>query len=245
MIIWLASYPRSGNTYYRMLLHHAAGFASQTAYDHSLMERIGAAAVVGHQARTRPLAALQADEALHFVKSHELPADANPAVYIVRDGRDVLVSYAHFLNDTARAKEPLQRARRRLLQRLGIDDFRRTLARLIVDSEKWGGWSNHVLSWTVHRSGAVTAVVRYEDLVAAPLATLRRSLDELAIPAGPLQDETPDFASLQQRWPGFFRQGRAGAWRDEMPGDLHALFWERHGPAMEALGYGRAGAAPG
>lgn len=243
MIIWLASYPRSGNTYYRMLLHHAAGFDSQTVYDDSLMVRIGAAGIVGHKARTESLDALQAGDDPHFVKTHELPSDGNPAVYIVRDGRDVLVSYAHFLNDTAKSKRLLQRARRQLLQRLGLDDFHRTLARLIVDREKWGGWSNHVLRWTGSRKGAATTIVRYEDLLTQPFATVRRSLDELSIPVRSFQTQSPDFAELQRRWPGFFRKGVAGAWREEMPGDLHELFWEHHRPAMEALGYRRELAA--
>lgn len=239
MIIWLASYPRSGNTYYRLLLHHAAGFESATIYDDSLMMRIGAAGIVGHKVRSQSLDELQAGAEPHFIKTHELPSDGNPAVYVVRDGRDVLVSYAHFLNDTAKSKQLLQRARRKLMEQIGIDAYRRTLAKLIVDRQKWGGWSNHVLSWAHNRRAAVTAIVRYEDLVAQPFDTLRRSLEELSIQPDAFQDRPPDFSELHRRWPGFFRKGVTGSWREEMPDDLQELFWEQHAAAMNAFGYNR------
>ena len=36
---------------------------------------------------------------IYFVKTHELPTenDNSPAIYLVRDGRDVLMSYAHYI----------------------------------------------------------------------------------------------------------------------------------------------------
>ena len=34
----------------------------------------------------------------YVIKTHEPPATNDPAIYIVRDGRSVIVSYFHYLN---------------------------------------------------------------------------------------------------------------------------------------------------
>ena len=44
----------------------------------------------------------------------------------------------------------------------------------------------------------------------------------------PLPDPSiPSLADLQKSDDGFFRRGRAGSHEDEMPADLHDLFWSR------------------
>ena len=35
----------------------------------------------------------------------------------------------------------------------------------------------------------------------------------------------------------FFRRGKVGAWKDEMPEIMQQLFWDLHGETMEKLGY--------
>ena len=35
----------------------------------------------------------------------------------------------------------------------------------------------------------------------------------------------------------FSRRGKSGSWKDEMPDDLHQLFWSLHGDVMRRLGY--------
>jgi hypothetical protein len=47
----------------------------------------------------------------------------------------------------------------------------------------------------------------------------------------------PAFEELHALAPRLFRRGRPGGWRDEMPDDLHRLFWHRYGDAMRRLGY--------
>ena len=36
---------------------------------------------------------------VYFVKTHELPSDDSPAILLVRDGRDAMVSFAHYIED--------------------------------------------------------------------------------------------------------------------------------------------------
>ena len=103
----------------------------------------------------RDIAPLIADFRMHFVKTHDLPnRDNNPAVVLIRDGRDAVVSYAHFFLKTERG-----------IDHPGRDLFEETL-RGIVDGDSFGGWSDNVNAW-VDRVGPDRAV-RYEDLGQGP-----------------------------------------------------------------------------
>lgn len=97
MIIWVAPYPRSGNTFFRMLLYYKCGIKTYSIYNDQLFERIGASESVGHELLPAPLDQLKQDEKLYFVKTHNLPQDDNPAIYLVRDGRDALISHANYI----------------------------------------------------------------------------------------------------------------------------------------------------
>lgn len=48
MIVWLASYPRSGNRFFRILLFHLYGIKTYSVYSDPLLEKIGASEIVGH-----------------------------------------------------------------------------------------------------------------------------------------------------------------------------------------------------
>jgi hypothetical protein len=50
--------------------------------------------------------------------------------------------------------------------------------------------------------------------------------------------EIPTLATLKETDPAFFRRGQSGSHRDELPDDLHALFWSAPGSraAMSRLG---------
>ena len=67
--------------------------------DNPYLDNVGAADVVGHRRRESSIDELAATGDLHFVKTHRLPRAEARAVYIVRDGRDALVSYARYLCD--------------------------------------------------------------------------------------------------------------------------------------------------
>jgi hypothetical protein len=110
---------------------------------------------------------------------------------------------------------------------------------LITSNRHFGGWSRNVLAWK--QRTAPTVIVRYEDLVANPEAVLRDALSTVGHWHLPSDSGTtvPSFQDLHQAVPWFFRKGKVGAWRDEMPSNLHDLFWERHREAMVALDYPR------
>ena len=170
---------------------------------------------------------MAADADLHIIKTHEMPPpDDYPAIYLVRDGRDSLVSYAHYILYTERD--------------IGVgcdrEAFLRVLRQIIASNDHFGGWGRNVLAWQ-HRK-APTATIRYEDLVAGPATVLQEALVSLGQDAVLRGGESmPSFADLHSVFPWFFRRGNIGVWRDEMPADLQELFWERHREAMVRLGY--------
>lgn len=229
-MIWLASYPRSGNTFLRNILYEVYGLSSSTF----------------HREPDYPLD--KGWDSFTFVKTHELPEHLEPAendfpaVYLVRDGRDALCSMAHHRADiVAPGSDYLDNLRSAIVAQRG---------------SYFGGWSRNVEKW-IRRADLI---IRYEDLVADPLATVERlrTLCELPEPQtgkmpqfealkfgipkyGAARDQDVSEEDKQELAQKFFRRGEAGAWREEMPEELQELFWCYHGDAMERMGYRRDG----
>jgi hypothetical protein len=97
MIIWLASYPRSGNTLLRQIFWQV--FDHPTYSDSNDPKDLGiheaGATLVGHRNYTPPwsdfYSAARKASTLNLVKTHHPPRDAGKTIYIVRDGRAALV----------------------------------------------------------------------------------------------------------------------------------------------------------
>jgi hypothetical protein len=226
MIVWLASFPRSGNTLLRLLLHRFYGRATYSLYD----ENSDLAAFAGSAGRvTEPqLEGLRRRRDVTFVKTHGQPIDDSPALCLIRDGRDALVSYAHF----ARTYEPA------IARRYTFDEVLRMLTESRVH---YGGWSGNVRSWYEQSTRGPTVWLRYEDLVGEPLGQLDAALKTLDVDLGPRLAGKLRFDDLHNRWPKFFRTGRPGAWLREMNNELHELFWRHHEAPMDWFGYERSG----
>jgi hypothetical protein len=228
VIVWLASYPRSGNTWVRIVCERELGLATESLYPEDSPEDVAR----GPRWPLRRSPAFdpsdhRADDASLLVKTHERPHDDSPALAIVRDGRDAIVSYAHLILDTA----PAEAGGRDLGQ----------LAELLIESDGYfGGWSAHVTAW--EERAAPTEWLRYEDLFESPVARIRSALTGLGMEADARSAQaraTPAFSELKADTPWFFRSGRVGAWRAELPERLERRFWERHAAAMERFGYER------
>lgn len=231
MITWVASYPRSGNTMLLVILHYGFGLPCPSRYRRPAhlppMKRTAPRLQLAGPGAPRSLEQMAASPRTWYVKSHEQPDDERPALYLVRDGRDAMVSYAHFILETA---DPTRR----------LPPFEHVLADLVRSDDHFGGWGRHVEAWCSRR--APTAVLRFEELIASPdpRPLVAEALAKIgADDVGPGEGAIPDFAYLQRAQPRNFRRGEVGAWRQEMPRRLAALFWERHGRVMTEMGYER------
>lgn len=231
MIAWLASYPRSGNTFLRIILHRTFGLPTFSVYSSARdAERLAGDAarllnLVGQTGVECDIDALRADAGLHFVKTHELPDPNNssPAIVLVRDGRDAVVSYAYFALKT---EQGIERPGRELLES--------TLEQIIA-GETFGGWSRNVNAW-IDRAGR-GSVIRFEDLIEDPVAIVAAALRRLGFDCRAGVDAAPSFQELHSAVPWFFRRGKPRTWRREMPRRLQQLFADRHGAALLRLGY--------
>jgi len=213
-----------------MLLYHLYAVRTYSVYADADLEQLGAFDTVGHAVLPAAPAALKTDPETYFVKTHELPRDDSPAIYLVRDGRDAVVSFARY--QLAFQQQAPGRSR---VQASPLDgsEFELKLDRII----RSGGWSRHVLAWTERGAHAKTVVVQYDELVRRPNKCVQDALQRLNVPLRETGQHPPAFADLQAKWPQFFRRGKTGVWRDEMPKPLHRLFWLCHGDAMQRLGY--------
>ena len=230
MITWLASYPRSGNSFARIGLFCLFGIRSRTIYpaddDARTIDKI-----IGKPVPEMTAAEMAASPESFFAKTHELPGgEPLPAIYFVRDGRDALVSYAHYILHEEHGASPAS----------NHELFLQTLQDLIIGKERFGGWASHIRAWT--QRNTPTSLIRFEDLIADPGKELRRALVTVGeIPPVQTGASVPVFENMHEVVPWFFRRGRVGAWRTEMPLYLQELFWRLHGDLMHELGYEKDG----
>lgn len=239
MVIWLASYPRSGNTYFRLLLNQLHGIKTRSIYNDPLLAELeGSAEIVGHEDWGGSLQDLENSGEIFLVKTHHLPSDTRPAIHLVRDGRDALVSYSQYICSFENPYLSMGKVRHALRSMFGWSESHAILRRLIESKGgDFGCWSESVVAWGSRKSRTVS--IRYEDLVADPIGVVARALEELCITGNRIDQcsRVTSFAELNERWPQFFRQGKAGNWKTLMTPSLEALFWKHHGDGMRMFGY--------
>ena len=218
-MVWLASFPRSGNTFARNVLHDVYGLEST-------------------EVNLKSLGMTSTHEEYPIVKTHLLPEqvrplnDNTPVIYLVRDGRDALVSLAYHRTNII---EP-------------GSDFLENLA-LALKAQKgsyFGGWHLNVIKWLLRAD----LVIRFEDLTRDPVGQFERLRKYYPSLPPPDLSAIPTFESQKFGSPKygppkrknlFFRKGKVGDWKANMPTELQDEFWKRSGRIMEALGYSREG----
>lgn len=264
-IVWLASYPKSGNTWVRAFLHN---YIVNAETPHSINSLVDfsvaecAAAFFGPDAAGLSNAQVQQlrpgvheqltrlHPELVFVKTHNAnvevhgiplctPAHTAGAVYIVRDPRDVALSYAAFTGKS-------------------VDEIIEFMAAPGAGNATGGGqvfehlgsWSAHALSWVGTKN---RVLLRYEDMLAEPIRYFTRmirylgtgSVDSSRL-ARAIDFSGFDVLSGQEAVEGyrarggsatFFRKGESGQWRDGLtPAQLRRIE-ATHGEVMRKFGY--------
>ncbi len=173
-----------------------------------------------------------------FFKSHFLPLpEYRRVVYLLRDGRDALVSYRHYLEATQKKK-------------IGFSEL--TAQKLLFPCP----WREHVEAWERNPYDAQLIVIKYEDLLRQPVEQLERfcrfsnltrereylkamaeaaQFRNLRSKEGNLGFGRPDLELAAGSF--FFRRGVAGSHTDEMPPDVLTAFLEDAGETLRRHGY--------
>jgi len=184
-INWLASYPRSGNTWVRVLLHgYYFGPPADTADVALTVPDIHAPQHTrGERAREGGPAVQMFKTHLVWSERHPGAARTNKVVYLVRHPADVLLSCLNFHRVMGTQAGPQGGG----ASSAKIDEaaYVRTFLRLGGDQawlgNNYGTIEENVASW-LDRCPAPTLVVRYEDLRGDTPAGLRRLLEFLEEP---------------------------------------------------------------
>lgn len=274
-IVWITSFPKSGNTWTRTFLHNLTRLQSgdQEEQDINELNRFTTWEVnkqyytklLGYEpdvekhrneiAAVRPkVQEMIADEleGLVFIKTHHAlvmdrgypvinTAVTSGAIYIVRNPLDVAISYAHHMNGSIDDA----------IGAMGIENTETDGSKKAV-YEIYGSWSQHVWSWTRNPHRAIY-VMRYEDMLAEPEKTFSGLASHLLLDATPEQikeaierssfnklkeqEEKEGFREKPKQAKQFFREGRAGQWREILtPAQIDQIIND-HGEQMRRFGY--------
>lgn len=205
-LIWLASYPKSGNTWMRSFLHNLLRGREEPARINELDQFcLGESSAIWYRRHcTRPLEETEPEEIARirplgqadftrafpdsvFVKTHNFLGEkygfplhnmqvTAGAIYILRNPLDVVLSMMHHFG------LDIDSAIARLGHEGAVTD---TTAQHIP--EYHASWSTHVASWTLQEDSRLM-VLRYEDLLERPRRQFRRVTDFLGLSPPPTRE---------------------------------------------------------
>jgi hypothetical protein len=156
-------------------------------------------------------------------------------VYVLRDPRDVFVSYWHH-------------------KRLTDPNFRLHLKVFLLSDNQWPcTWNEHVNGWLLNGHANVL-VVRYEDMHKNAKDTLKEVADFIGIcysdsiinnavdaskfdKMQKLEDDHSVDGAKGSSTERFIRRGKVGSWRDELDDECLRILESKYGASMKQLGY--------
>tara|TARA_B100000902_G_scaffold358771_1_gene374074 strand:- start:900 stop:1748 length:849 start_codon:yes stop_codon:yes gene_type:complete len=194
MIIWLASYPKSGNTLIRSMLA-AYFFSSDGKFnfklldnikqfpDNSVLRNLGINTsdeneVVKNYIKAQEEINRRDGKSIRFLKTHSTlnNINGNPftdlknslgVIYIVRDPRKIVSSYANHSVLT------LEQAQKRILEVSTLGGKNELINKTIIHA---GSWSSNYHSWKEFKKIDRYLLIKYEDLVSEPEKTFTEAL---------------------------------------------------------------------
>lgn len=237
--VLLASYPKSGSTWIRCLVATALGCGIDYDKLPDMLPPLG----------REDEGAVKLPDGGRLIKTHDsgdvVGTNGNSVVLIVRDVRDVAVSYYHHIRRTRGAEIEFQAF---------IEEFLRGRV------GAYGRWDKHALSWYRRRGDGNILMVRYEDVLWDGPRVVSEMLEWLGISVSKdeaeeiLEENSPEKmrsresgAWLERQSDGegpFVRAAEAGGWRGYFDGYTASRFDATFGDALVAFGYALSGEEP-
>ena len=237
---FVVSYPRSGNTWTRFLIANLVHPDKEVSFA-NIEQLIPDTSSQSNRA-------LKATPRPRIIKTHEYFDHRYPkTIYIVRDPRDVALSYYDFQRKYMQIDDayPLEQY---------VDDF--VSGKLI--SIGWGTWGENVASWIYTRGKRNNfLLMRYEDMMKNTERELARISEFLDIPLEQqrlkraIESSSADrmrvLEKLQEdKWVAtknrrkdipFVRVAKSGGWRTALPASCVQQIENAWGGLMTPLGY--------
>lgn len=237
-IVWLVSYPKSGNTWFRIFLTNLLKVKVNSAdinslnwipvsCDRTLIDNeIG---INSSDLTHQEVDALLPDvyrsfakkQQLRFLKVHEAwrknandvvlfpPEITAGVIYLVRNPLDIVISYAHHENISI--DESIQIINN---EKFSLANYSNSLYTQLP--QNISSWSKHVESWLHTDHQLPVNCIRYEDMVANPIDTFHRTIKNIGLQHTITEVKSAlkksDFRQLQQQESkqGFVEQGDGG-----------------------------------
>jgi hypothetical protein len=206
--IWLASYPRSGNTLLRTVLWQCFGLRSASIYPNDLGGNTELENYVGHIEHGPDGKIFFPEDGLPLIKTHGPPTDDEPSIYIVRDGRAASISLWQFYHEEL------------------------PLNAVIAGQHRFGTWANHLAVWRPWERHN-TLLIKYEEII----GNLPGILEDISafLSRDILADRIADrdaIVSVDGRW-----VRSKSDQKPEISGVLLERFNEINGEMMQRMGY--------
>jgi hypothetical protein len=237
---FIVSYPRSGNTWTRFLIANLLHPEEPATFAN--IERLVPDAEAQSNRRLKGIPRPRC------IKSHEyFDHRYRRVIYVVRDPRDVALSYYNFVRKYRHIDDsyPLDRY---------VDDF--VSGRL--SSADWGTWAENVGTWISARAkDPKFLLLRYEDMIENPARDLARIAEFFNIEAGPdrlanviSRSSAQHMRELESKqadqWVStknhrkdipFVGTASSGGWKSKLPTASVARIESEWGHLMESLNY--------
>ena len=264
MIIWIASYPKSGNTWLRSfltnylnkctsnydlsLLDQIQKFPNQKLYDQLKVNINKFSEIVSNWINMQELINLKNE--LTYLKTHNAMCTINNYpftntkntigfIYLVRDPRDVIISYSKHLNKS-------------IAHTLNI--MKQNSYEELPHQVMMGSWAENYRSWKNYNS-VKKIIIKYEDLVLNTYETFFKLVNYLNKINGLTIDEemikksieNTSFKNLQSlenkggfkefKRGVFFREGKIGNWKTELDKKIVFEITQTFEQETKELGY--------
>ncbi len=207
-IVWLASYPRSGNTFLRTILWQCFNLHSASIYPRDLGGNKELEKYVGHIEHGSGNQIKFSKDTIPLIKTHEHPSDDNAAIYVIRDGRATCVSLWEFYN-------------RKI-----------ALEAIIEGQHRFGTWADHVRSWNPWEREN-TLLLRYEDMKDDLDNTLIKISTFLSLEV--INNKVPDRETIVKSDGRWVRS--KSDWSSVLTGTLLERFESINGDILSKAGY--------
>lgn len=237
--VFLVSYPKSGNTWMRFLIgNYIAGYKVDFRNSHFVVPDIHFNPENCKAIQFKP----------RFIKSHMPYSPVYPRViYIVRDGRDVAVSYYFHLLKSGKVSAT----------EITFSEYLKDFVEKGVPL--YGTWSQNVYSWFDRTKDGNILLLKYEDILKETELELTKAIEfagldverervKKAVEASLFNemqkleisqhDECPTLGrEVKNKDILFVREGRAGGWRDHFSKEDEQVFLKYNDSVMSKLGY--------